>query len=64
LEHQQYAILLDELVRGLDRLLRVVGVVIGDEIDLAAVDAAFGVDLLEIRGNRLADQAVGRGRAV
>ena len=35
----------DELARGLDRLLRVERVVAGDELDLAAVDAAFGVDL-------------------
>src|SRR6185295_19732803 len=35
-------------------------VVIGDEIDLAAVDAAFGVDLLEVGFFGLADHAIGR----
>jgi len=62
LKHEQDAIVLDELARGLDGLLRVVAIVVGDEIDLAAVDAAFGVDLLEVRGDGLADQAVGGGR--
>ena len=48
LEHQQDLVALDQLARLLDRLRRAVGVVIGDEIDLAAVDAALGIDLVEI----------------
>ena len=62
LEDQQDLVALDQLARLLDRLGRAVAVVVGDEVDLAAVDAAFGVDLLEIGRDRLADQAVGRGR--
>ena len=53
LKDQQDAIVLDELARGLDGLLWVVAIVVGDEIDLAAVDAAFGVDLLEVGGDVL-----------
>jgi hypothetical protein len=33
-----------------------------DEVDLAAVDAAFFVDLLEVGGLDLADRPVGGGR--
>ena len=40
-----------------------IGVVIADEVDLAAVDAAVVVDLLEIGGFGLADHAVGGGRS-
>ena len=53
---------LDQLARQLDRLRRAVAVVVGDEVDLAAVDAALVVDHLEVGGDRLADRAVGRGR--
>jgi len=60
LKHEQDAIVLDELARGLDGLLRVVAIVVGDEIDLAAVDAAFGVELGEIGRFGLADGGVGR----
>ena len=62
LENQQHFVALDQLARLLDGFRRAVAVVIGDEIDLAAVDAALGVDLVEIGGDRLADQAVSRGR--
>jgi hypothetical protein len=62
-EQQQHLVLLDELARLLDRLRRAVAVVVADEVDLAAVDAALLVDHLEVRGDRLADRAVGRGRA-
>src|ERR1051326_910611 len=48
---------------SLDRLRRTVAVVVGNEIDLAAVDSAFGIDFREIRGFRLADHAIGRGRS-
>ena len=57
----QHFVALDQLADLLDRLRRAVGVVIGDEIDLAAVDAALGVDLLEIGFFGLADHAVGGG---
>src|SRR5262249_15417224 len=63
LEGEQHLVALDELSDLLDRLGRAVAVVVGDEIDLAAVDAALGIDLVEIAGDRLTDDAVGRGRA-
>jgi hypothetical protein len=47
-EHQQHFFLFDELACLLDRLGRRVRVIEADELDLAAVDSAFGVDLLEI----------------
>jgi hypothetical protein len=62
-EEEQHFFLLDQLARLLDRLGRVVAVVERDEVDLAAVDAAFGVDLVEVGADRLADRAVGRCRA-
>ena len=62
LEHQQHLVALHQLARLLDGLRRAEGVVIADEIDLAAVDAALGVDLLEIGRLRLADGAIGRRR--
>jgi hypothetical protein len=58
LEQQQDLVALDQLARLLDGLRRAEGVVIADEGDLAAVDAAFGVDLVEIGGLGLADGAV------
>ena len=63
LEDQQHLVALDQLARLLDGLRRAIGVVIGDEVDLAAVDAALVVDHPEIGGLRLADHAVGRRRA-
>ena len=60
IENQQHLIALDQFARLLNRLWRAVAVVVADEIDLAAVDAASIVDLLEIRGFGLADHAVGR----
>jgi hypothetical protein len=63
LEREQHLVLLHELANLLDRLRRAVTVVVADEDDLAAVDAAFlAVDLVEIGGDGLADGAVGRGR--
>ena len=62
LEDQQHAVALDQLARLLDGFWRAIAVVIGDEIDHAAVDAAFGVDLLEVGRDRLADEPVGRSR--
>ena len=61
-EDQEHLVALDQLARLLHRLRRAVGVVIGDEVDLAAVDAAIVVDHAEIGAHRLADDAVGRGR--
>ncbi|MHC2391758.1 hypothetical protein ACVIHB_006574 [Bradyrhizobium liaoningense] len=60
-EDQQHLVAFDELARLFHRFGRRVGVVIGDEIDLAAVDAAFGVDLAEVGLLGLADHAVGGG---
>jgi hypothetical protein len=53
---------LHQLARLLDRLGRAIGIVIGDEIDLAPVDAAFGVDHVEEGGLGLPEHAIGRGR--
>jgi len=53
LKDQENLIVLDELACGLDGFRRVVRIVVGDEIDLPAIDAALGVDLLEIGGDRL-----------
>ena len=53
-------ILLDEPADHLDRLRRAVAVVVGDEVDLPAVDTALVVQLLEVRGDHLADRAVRR----
>ena len=44
-EHQQHLILLDQLARLFHRHRRVVGIVGRDEVDLAPVDAAAGVEL-------------------
>ena len=63
LEQRGHLVLLDELADHLDRLRRAVGVVVGDVVDLAPVDAALVVDLLEVGADGLADGAVGRGRA-
>src|SRR5205814_8320928 len=62
-EQQQHAVALDQLAHLLDGLRRAVAVVVGDEVDLAAVDAALLVDHREEGGLGLADDAVGRGRA-
>ena len=59
---QENLVLLDELARHLHGLVGIVGVVIDDEIELAAVDAALGVDLVRIGRHDLGDDAVGRGR--
>src|SRR5712675_2469328 len=40
IENEQHLIALDQLARLLDRLRRTVAVIIADEIDLAAIDAA------------------------
>src|SRR6267378_3160247 len=61
IEDEQNLVALHQLARLLDRLRRAVAVVVADEIDLAAVDAAFGVDLLEVGILGLADHAVGGG---
>ena len=42
LKIEKHLVALDQLARLLDRLRRAVAVVIGDEVDLAAVDAALG----------------------
>ena len=60
-EHDGDLLALDQLARVLDRLGRRVAVVEGDEGDLAPVDAALGVEPLEISVLGLAELAVGRG---
>src|SRR6202012_410560 len=62
LEDQQYLVVFHELARLLHRLGRAEGVVIGNEIDLAAVDTALVVDHPEKGGLGPADQRVGRQR--
>ena len=62
LKMKQNLVALHQLARLLDRFRRAVAVVIADEVDLAAVDAAFGVDLLEVGLFGLADHAIGGGR--
>ena len=59
IENEQNLVALDQLAGLLDGLRRAVGIVIADEIDLAAVDAALGVDLLEVGFLGLADHTVG-----
>src|SRR6185312_13253975 len=59
-EDQQHLVALDQLAGLLDRLRWRVGVVIGDEIDLSAVDPTRRVDLVEIGLLGLADHAIGR----
>ena len=63
LERQQHLVALDQLAHLLHRLRRAVGVVILDQIDLAAVHAALVVDHLDVGGLRLADRGIGRGRS-
>ncbi len=63
LEQEQDLFLLDELPNLLHRLGRAVPVVKAEKPDLAPVDAALLVYHREIGGLRLADSAIGRGRA-
>ena len=63
LEQRGDLVLLDQLAHHLDGLGWRIGVVVGDEGDLPAVDATLVVDLLEVGGDRLADRAVRRGGA-
>jgi len=48
LEDEQHFIAFNQLSRLLNSLGRTETIVIADEVDLAAVDAAFSVDLVEI----------------
>ncbi|KEH14570.1 hypothetical protein GY15_03610 [Delftia sp. 670] len=59
-EHQQHAVALDQLARLLHALGGVVGVVGREVGDLAAVDAALGVDLGEVGRMGLAYGSIGR----
>src|SRR5205807_5557404 len=59
IEDEQHLIALDQLAGLFDRLRRAVAVVIADEIDLAAIDAALGIDLVEVVLFGLADHAIG-----
>ncbi len=59
-EHRQHLVAFDQLADLLDGLGRAARVIVGDEIDLAAVDAALGIDLLEVGDHRLGNIA-GRG---
>src|SRR2546423_1501950 len=61
-EDQELLVAFDQLAGLLHRLRRAVGVIVGDEIDLAAVDATGVVDHPEIGTHRLADDAISRRR--
>ncbi len=58
LEEGRHLVLLHELPDHLHRLGRRIGIVVRDEVDLAPVDAAIVVDLLEVGGEGLADGSV------
>jgi hypothetical protein len=62
-EQGQHFLLLDQPPGGFDRLRRAVGIVHGEELDLAAVDAALFVQHLEIGFADPAEHAVQRTRA-
>ena len=62
IEDQKHLVAFDQLACLLDGFRRAIAVVIGNEIDLAAVDAALGIDLVEIGFLGLADGRVGRRR--
>ncbi len=59
-QNRDDAVLLDELGRGGDRLRLVGGVVLDDDLDLLAVDAARVVDALDLELERV---LLGRRRA-
>src|SRR5262249_50892582 len=61
-EDKQDLVALDQPARLLDRFGRTISVVIRDEADLATVDAALSVHLVEISGDRFPDHPVGRRR--
>jgi hypothetical protein len=63
LESEQDLVALDEFAHLFDGFRWRIGVVILDQIELAALDAALFVDHLEIGSLRLADAGVGRRRA-
>ncbi len=63
IEYEKNLVFLDQLAHHFDGLRRAVTVVAANEVDLAAVDAALLVDHGEVGRLRLADDAVGRGRA-
>jgi hypothetical protein len=60
-ENQQNLIAFDQFSRLFDRLGWAIGVIVGDEVDLAPIDAAFRVDLLEIGVLNFSEYAKGRG---
>jgi hypothetical protein len=59
---QEHLVAFNQLARLLHCFRRTIGIVIGNEIDLAAVDASGVVDHPEIGAHRLADDAIGRCR--
>ena len=61
--HGEDLVLSDELLRRGARAVGVGGVVLGDEVDLAAVDAAGVVDVTEVRASGLLDRASERGES-
>jgi hypothetical protein len=63
IENQQHVVILDQLSSLLECRWRAISVVVGDEVDCAAVDSTLVVDHPDKRGFRLADGRVGRRRS-
>jgi hypothetical protein len=61
-EHRQHVVLFDKLAGLFDRLGGRVGVIQGQEIDLASVDAALIVEHLKVSRLGARDRAIGRRR--
>ena len=61
-EREENVVFLDQLAGHRHGLGRLIGVIVADHIDLAAVDAAFGVGLFQIRDDALGDHAIGGSR--
>jgi hypothetical protein len=55
-EHERHLVAFDELAGMLDRLRRAVGIVIGDVVDRAPIDAATIVDVLDVGEDTPADE--------
>ena len=62
LKNQKDLVALNELARLFDRFRGIGAIVIADELDLASVDAALRIDLVEVSSFGLSDDAVRRDR--
>ena len=59
---EQNLVLLDQLAGHIQGFFWIVAVVINDHVDLAAIDPALGIDLVEIGRNDLGLDGIGGGR--